>query len=476
MGWRLRIWGALLVLGTVGAALAAAPVRAAGDFVLGSGNGIATGVRVGPQTGGLTIAVTFGQALSDFQGRVGRASARPLDFGILETALTAPGCNGAPSSLKQSDFPQALDADSRDPASVQGKTFSQAGSPDGPLFGTVGLAKVQATPQPMGLATATIAAFGIEGVLAVGTGRAEVVSRIVDDKAREVIGTVDFSRLDLLGGAIRLDGLHWEATHRTGADAKAGGLFTVAKMTVGGTAVPVPVGGAEAAAVLAPINALLLGTGLSIDPPVLDVTPTAASLSPLRVRIDHSPLGQALVAPLVTAAQPVRQPILDFYSGQVSCESPIGSQEYPGKVGRGAILPSDIALSALTGTGGFVIELGGVRATTEGEVFANPFDGVAAGPGGGDLGAGSFGDTGSVGGAFDVGAGVTPSAGGGVDALGGPDNASVLGNRSLADSVPGAKGGAAATVGILALFAIVSLAVADYLRMQRGHRVIPEVE
>lgn len=476
MGWRLRIWGALLVLGTVGAALGAAPVRAA-DFVLGSGNGIATGVRVGPQTGGLTIAVTFGQALSDFQGRVGRASARPLDFGILETALTAPGCNGAPSSLKQSDFPQALDADSRDPASVQGKTVSQAGSPDGPLFGTVGLSKVQATPQPMGLATATIAAFGVEGVLGVGSGRAEVVSRIVDDKTREVVGTVDFSRLDLLGGAVRLEGLHWEAHHRTGADADAGGLFTVGKMTIGGAAVPVPVGGAETATVLAPLNALLLGTGLSIDPPLLDVTPTATALSPLRIRIDHSPLGQALVAPLVTAAQPVRQPILDFYSGQVSCESPIGSQEYPGKVGRGAILPSDIALSALTGTGGFVIELGGVRATTEGETFANPFDGAAPSGvgGGGDLGVGA-GDTGSAGGAFDPGSGVAPSSGGGVDALGGPGDASVLAGRSLADSVPGTKGGAAATVGILALFAILSLALADYLRMQRGHRVIPEVE
>jgi hypothetical protein len=462
------------VLGTVGAALGAAPVRAQ-DFVLGSGNGIATGVRAGPQTGGLTIAVTFGQALSDFQGRVGRASARPLDFGILETALTAPGCDGAPSSLKQSDFPQALDADSRDPASVEGKSAQQGGSSDGPLFGTIGRAEVQATPQPMGRALATIAAFGVEGVLAVGSGRAEVVSRIVEDKAREVVGTVDFTRLDLLGGAVRLDGLHWEARHRTGADAAADGLFSVASLTVGGTKVPIPVGGAEAATVLAPINALLLGTGLSIDPPVLDVTPTAASLSPLRIRIDHSPLGQALVAPLVTAAQPVRQPILDFYSGQVSCESPIGSQEYPGKIGRGAILPSDIALSALTGTGGFVIELGGVRATTEGEVFTNPFDGAAQ-PGlggGGDLGLGTDTESGVSTGVFDPGAGVAGSVGAAPVAGG---DATVLAGRSLADSVPGTKGGAAATVGILALLAIASLAVADYLRMQRGQRVIPEVE
>jgi hypothetical protein len=466
----------LAVLSGVVAAAGLAPVRA-DDFVLGSGNGIATGVRVGPQTGGLTIAVTFGQALADFQGRVGRSSARPIDFGILETALTAPGCGGKPSSLKQADFPQALDADSRDPASVQGKTAQQGGSADGPLFGTIGRAEVQATPQPTSRAVATIAAFGLQGVLAVGNGRAEVVTRIVDDKAREVVGTVDVAGLDLLAGAIRLDGLHWEARHRTGAGAVAEGVFSLTSMTVGGQKVPLPPGGTEMAAALAPLNAALLGTGLSIDPPVLTVTKDAASLSPLRVRIDHSPLGQAVVAPLVTAAQPVRQALLDFYSGQVSCESPIGAQEYPGKLGRGAILPSDIALSALTGTGGFVIELGGVRATTEGEVFSNPFDGAAPGlGGGGDLGAGSLGDTGSAGAAFDAGSAVTGGTGGGVDALGGPSAASVLAGRSLADSVPGTKGGAAATVGILALFAIVSLAVADYLRMQRGHRVIPEVE
>jgi hypothetical protein len=455
-----------------------APARA-DDFVLGSGNGIATGVRVGPQTGGLTIAVTFGQALADFQGRVGRASARAIDFGILETALTAPGCNGAPSSFKQSDFPQPLDADSRDPASNAGKSAQTGGSPDGPLFGTIGHSEVKAEPPPYGRAMSTVAAFGITGVAEAGAGRAEVISRIVDDKAREVVGTVDFSHLVLLGGAITLDGLHWEARHRTGTDPAAEGAFTVGSMTINGTKVPLPVGGAEAAAVLGPINAVLLGTGLSIQPPVLAVTKDAASLSPLRIQVDHSPLGQALVAPLVTAGQPVREALLDFYNGQVACDAPIGSQEIPGKVGRGAVLPSDIALSALTGTGGFVIELGGVRATTEGETFANPIEGspVAGGLGGADLGLSPGSDVGATfgDGSFDAGSGAVGAVGG-APAASGENGAAVLANRSLADAIPGTKGGAAATVGILALFALVCLALADYMRMQRGRRIIPEVD
>jgi hypothetical protein len=454
-----------------------APARADDEFVLGSGNGIATAVKAGPQTGGLTVAVTFGLALADFQGRVGRASASAIDFGILETALTAPGCNGAPSSFKQSDFPQPLDADSRDPESVQGKTAQTAGSSDAPLFGTIGRSDVKATPVPESSALTTVAAFGLQGVLSVGAAQARVVSRIVDDAAREVIGTVDVSSLELAGGAIKLEGLHWEAVHRSGKDPAAAGSFTVGNMTVNGTKMPLPVGGTEAATLLAPINALLLGTGLSIDPPVLDVTKDAAALSPLRLRIDHSPLGQAAVAPLVTAAQPVREPLLDFYSGQVSCDSPVGSQEIPGKVGRGVVLPSDIALSALTGTGGFVIELGGVRATTEGETFVNPFEGgtAAGGLGGTDLDLGPSVDSGgSLGtGTFDAGSGSVAASPG---TTRGRTGAAVLAGRSLADTIPGAKGGAAATVGILALLALVALAVADFLRMQRGQRIIPEVE
>ena len=297
---RLRVWGVVLVLTATGAALA--PARA-DDFVLGSGNGIATSVRAGPQTGGLTIAVTFGQALADFQGRVGRASARAIDFGILETALTAPGCGGKASSLKQSDFPQGLDADSRDPASVNGKVEQEGGSePGSPLFGTIGRKEVQANPAPYSRAVTTTAAFGIDGLLSVGAGRAEVTTRIIKDEVREVVGSVDISSLDLLGGAIQLAGLRWEAVHRTGKETVSEGVFSVASMAINGAKVPLPPGGAEAALLLAPVNAVLLGTGLQIDPPRLDTAAAAADLTPLRIRIDRSPLGQALVAPIVTAA------------------------------------------------------------------------------------------------------------------------------------------------------------------------------
>jgi hypothetical protein len=466
-------WRATVAVATVvAAATAFAPARA-DSFVQGSGSGIATGVKVGPQTGGLTIAVTFGQALADFQGNVGRASARSIDFGILETALTAPGCNGLASSVKQSDFPQPLDADSRDPESNKGKWAQQGGNdPAGPLFVAAGHEEVQADPTPVGRASSTVAAFAIPGLISVGAGKATVVSHIVDGVTREVVATVDVSGLDLGGGAVKLSGLHWEAIHRTGKDEAATGEFSIGSLVVGGAKVPIPGGGTELATVLAPVNAVLLGFGLSLDPPVLDVRGGAAALTPLRVRLDHSPFGQAVIAPLVTAAQPVREPLIDLYSEQVSCESPVGSQEIPGKVGRAVVLPSDIAISAFTGTGGFIVELGGARATTEGQVYANPFEGGVppssveglsiGAPDSSDFAATGFTDQ-------SIGA-VSPP---GVTAAG-PGEA-VLASPSLADSIPGNKGGTAAAVGLLGILAVIGVAVADYLRMQRGRRIIPEV-
>ena len=348
-------------------------------FVSGSGSAVGTAIRVGPQTGGLTIAVTFGQSLADFQGEVARASARAVDLGVLQTALTAPGCNGAPATFKSSDFPQPLNVDSREANASKGKTAQQGGAPDNsPIIVSAGRQQVDADTTPRSHAITTTAAFGIPGVFEVGGGRTEVSTRIVDKATREALTTADFSSISLAGGMVQLKGLHWEAVQRTGKNAAAEGHASVAAMFVGPAGVPIPIGGGELSTLLAPVNALLLGTGISLDPPVFTNKADVVTVQPLRLRIDHSPLGQAVVAPAVTAAQPVRQPIIDAYSQAVDCDAPVGQVQGVGTVGRAVVLPADIALSALTGTGGFVVELGGGTATTEGNTFSNPFDASGA--------------------------------------------------------------------------------------------------
>ena len=456
-------------------ALGSLPARADSSFVQGSGSAIGTAIRVGPQTGGLTIAVTFGQSLADFQGTVGRASARAIDLGILATALTAPGCNGAPATFKSSDFPQPLNVDSREANADKGKTSQQSGAPDNsPILVSAGHQQVDANSSPHSHAVTTTAAFGVPGVFEVGAGRTEVSTRIIDNATREAVTSADFSSISLGGGAVVLDGLHWEAVQRTGKNATSEGHSSVAKIVLGGAALPITLGGGELSTVLAPVNAILLGTGLSLDPPVFVNKAGVVTVQPLRLRIDHSPLGQAVVAPAVTAAQPVRQPILDLYNQTVGCDAPVGQVQGVGQVARGAVLPSDIALSALTGTGGFVVELGGGAVTTEGTTYTNPFDATGPPP---DLGAVAPVDQSStpsgdvLGTTFTggvEGATSTPPAETSLT----PGPAATLASQPA--TIPGSRGGTAVVMGLLGLLAVAGVALADYLRIRRGDRVIPE--
>jgi hypothetical protein len=169
----------------------------------------------------------------------------------------------------------------------------------------------------------------------------------------------------------------------------------------------------------------------------------------------------------------VRQPVLDAYSQAVGCGAPVGQVQGVGQVGRAVVLPSDIALSALTGTGGFVVELGGGTATTEGNTFANPFDTSGAPsplgtlpidtatPTGDVLGSSiSDGLTGTVGDTAPSVADLTP---------GGAPTLAAVG----ASTVPGSRGGTAVVMGLLGLLAVGGVALADYLRIRRGGRVIP---
>ena len=456
-------------------ALGSLPAHADDAFIQGSGSAIATSIRMGPQTGGLTVAITFGQSLADFQGTVGRASARAVDLGILTTALSAPGCNGAAPAFKASSFPQPLDVDSREPNSAKGKSAQQAGAPDSsPILLSAGRQQVDADATPHSHAVATTAAFGVPGVFEVGAGRTEVSTRIIGNATREAITSSDFSSISLAGGMVTLQGLHWEAVQRTGKNAVSEGHATVANVLLGSSAFPIPVGGGELNTVLAPVNAVLLGTGVSLDPPVFVDKQGVVTVQPLRLRIDHSPLGQALVAPTVTAAQPIRQPLLDQYNKIVDCSTPVGQAQGVGQVGRGAVLPSDIALSALTGTGGFVVELGGGSVTTEGTSYANPFDASGPPP---DTGIATplptdTGPTGDV-----LGTSITSGVGGGAttppaDTSLTPGPAATLAAQPA--TVPGSRGGTAVVMGLLGLLAVAGVALADYLRIRRGDRVIPE--
>ena len=456
-----------LGLTTLPGIAAADPAPPPPTFVPGSGNAVATSLLIGPQTGGLTIAVTFGQSLADFENAVGRASSRAIDLGILQTALTGPGCFGKAAALKSSDFPQPLNIDSRDPGAQKGKTADTTAAGGA----TAGHSEVDANGTPFSHARTTTVGFSVPGVLTVGDAVSETTTRIIDKATREAHGTVDISSLTLAGGMIGIQGLHWDVLQRTGKDAAATATFTIGGLTVAGVKMPIPVGGAELATALAPLNALLLGTGLSIDPPISNTNQDVLSINPLTLRLDHSPLGQAVIAPLLTGAQGIRKPVIDLISSNFACEGALGQIPEVSAGVRGAILPTDIALSALSGTGGLVARLGGASVSTEGNVFANPFA-IPPTP------AAPFTPS------LDLGTPATPALGdlsGALAPAPPPDlglaQPNSSGRAALASGdtkLAGSRGGTAIVVALLGLLVVLAVALGDYMRIRRGPRVIPE--
>jgi hypothetical protein len=84
------------------------------------------------------------------------------------------------------------------------------------------------------------------------------------------------------------------------------------------------------------------------------------AVPPLSVGIDKSALGGAVLNPVLTAAGPVRDKIVNALLG------------YSCKFGT-PLTVGDILLSALNGTGSLDLQFGGVTAGSEGRAYANPF-------------------------------------------------------------------------------------------------------
>jgi hypothetical protein len=290
-------------------------------------------------------------------------------------------------------------------------------------------------------------------------------------------------------------------------------MFTVGRVILNNRELPAlptsPPGGDKGLALpdpLVALNTALAPTGISIVTPHLETVGGVARVTPMSIRFADSALGRAVLAPVVTSLQPVRDPVVN---GLLAMSCDFGT----------AVTVADVATSILTGSGGITFDFGGVNATTEGEAYDNPF---AGGTGdGSDLGDGSgFGGNDEVPGLPDVGSepagdrsglsgppgdtGTGPSTGidagtpagfGGTDGsgLGVPsssgagagtgshaapsgeevafaDPAGVFGAASR--HVPGHKGGRALAVAALAILLVAALAAADAFHLRRASRSI----
>jgi hypothetical protein len=488
------------------------------SFVTGSGRARASLFEIAPRTGGLAIPINFGKALVTYQGLSATATSGGLKPPAQNSAegdcgKPAPpggGGGGAPAppspgggSGPPTSFPfvSTLTVSTGEKDAEKGRQLDQGSAPSGsPISGAFQHQQVSADGAPSGRATTTGGRLAFGPLVEIVNGRTEASAGVVDGKARVASAVTTIDRLSLLDGLVVLGDVRWEALQRTGDGEAADGRFTIGSILFQGKPLPAPpapaapLPGMPAPALPDPLvvlNTALAPSGLVLEAPHFVSDGGVARVSPMSLRFADSALGRAVLAPLVTSLQPLRDPVVGGLLA-VSCDFGI------------VVTVADVAAGILTGSGGLTFDFGGVTATTEGEEYENPFAGGSGDDGGlgdgSDLGAalpelaplpatafsGPVSDPGLSSGAAPFGGPVGNTVGG--PTVTGPRSRPGLGAAPAGDEVaiddtsglfgstsrrvPGQKGGRALAVAALALLTVAALAAADAFHLRRASRSI----
>jgi hypothetical protein len=487
-------------------------------FVVGSGRARASLFEIAPRTGGLAIPVNFGKALVTYQGLSATATSGALKPPEQEAAdgdcgtktpggdgggggPQPPGLGGGSGPPTSFPFVSTLTVSTGEEGAEKGRSMDQGSFPEGsPISGAFQHQFVAADAAPSGRAVSTGGRLAFGPLVEVVNGRTEAHAGVAENKTRVASAVTTMDQLRLLDGLIVLGDVRWEATQRTGEGAGADGRFAVGSVLFQGKPLPAPpappaaLPGAPAPVLpdpLAALNTALAPTGLVIEAPRFAADGEVARVSPLSLRFTDSPLGAAVLAPLVTSLQPLRDPLVNALLAY-SCDFGI------------AVTVADVATGVLTGTGGISFDFGGVTATTEGEQYDNPLAGgfgdeagfndgadlgdalpelapipstAFSGPGYGgalpaDVPADLGGSVGDIGGNTGV---RTPrpqprAADGNDEEIALDDTGGLFGSTSR--RVPGQKGGRAVAVAGIALLTVAALAAADAFHLRRASRSI----
>lgn len=348
----LRAWPRAACVGLVsGSALVLTAINSAGTsgaqtggFNKGTGSAIAESIRLNPVAGGLSFGIGIGEALAAHQNTLGTAESRAANLGVIGTTLAAQGCDGGGPTLAKKDQPQPLRIDSNDEGAAEGRTDEDPKVP--------GVQRhVAATTDPFARAVTQARGLDIPGVLTIGPTIATTTSGVVGGELREAVATTEIASISVGGGAILVNGLRWEAIHRTGSEDLQSGTFSIASASIAGTPIPTQ----DPIAALTQLNAVLRPIGVEFRPPTHHVDQTSrgslSTVDSLGVALVPAPTRDSVLGPVLGGIQPARKALFDAL-----IEADCGNASY--------ITILDIVLAA-TGAGGeFGIELGGVQATT----------------------------------------------------------------------------------------------------------------
>lgn len=310
----------------------------------GVGNGAAKAtavlVKAAPGVGALELGITTGVAVSETTNAFSQSQAQAADLGLIGTTLTSEGCGDA--AFSQSDLPQPLRVDNR-----QGDVSESRDELafDGTLVGG-GRLDAAATSTPSARSTATGLGLELDPLISLSGGRSIAETTVFPGEGRQAHAVVETS-LEI-AGLVKLDGLRWDALHRTGNERVVEGAFQIGSAEIG----DIPYPGEDLGPVEDAVNTALEFTGITIDfPEVREFSePTdLIRVTPLRIILNDSPLGGTILGPILNLTREQREQMFDELASAI-CES------------AGVLLVGDIAVSVVSGTGFLVIEIGGAEA------------------------------------------------------------------------------------------------------------------
>jgi hypothetical protein len=429
-------------------------------FGNGTGSAIALVYKVNPIFGNLSFGITAGESVAGHQNTGATAQSQSLDLGVIGVTLAAAGCKGADPTLAAENQPQAVIVRSDDPGAANGKTATEGG---------VISQSARATAAPYAQADTEIAGVGEQSGLFISGGKATATSGIVKPGVRTATAVTDIGKVNLLGGLLTLNGLHWEATQETGAKTTSFGSFSLGSINLAGNIIPLP---SNALDQVNTLKGVLNSLGLTITLPQARVEQGVGFVDPLKIGVIPAVARDNLISQVLGALQPVRESLTKAIA-DLSCD---GSTNVLGNNGSTIVTVLDLALGAVSGAGSLTFELGGVQATTaaiSGFEFGAP-PAIGGDTGGTDGSSVNLSDVGTDSGASlpnlgtDQGTGSTPPQ------LGTTGGSPSTPTKPIA-KVNGSRGGVLAAVAGAGLLLLLITAEADRRKMRRAQREIMEV-
>lgn len=367
--------GAVAAVLLAGAGVSANPAVAneaveSQPFVPGTGSASSEVGRISLRSSGTAVSIGLGAVKARYAGAQGNAEAAAVDLGLLELASKAPVACGASavSIIPPGSLPERVKVSSGDGAASERRSSAGAGTP-------VEILSQSGSAAPNSSADAAVGGVRMEipGLLAAVGGSARSAALLTPGRARDARADSRLDSLTLADGLVRLDGMGWEASHRTGGDPASTAAFALGGLTVAGQALPT----SDATSLresLTTANAALAPLGLALDAPRAVRTARGIAVTPLRLSVSATPELRTLLAAVLEGVQPIRTQLLGLLDPFRLAED----CGLPNALGFGYLL-ADLALVVLGDDGGIELDFGGATAGTQALTYANP---LASGFGG----------------------------------------------------------------------------------------------